>query len=75
MAFWVELGESTSLLCDPGCNQTLALSAMNFSDPALGTSPVHRVGQGPFPRAVGRHRLSLRLCHCSKDVGHRVIFF
>lgn len=34
MAFWTELGESTSLLCDPGCKQTLTFSAMNFSDQA-----------------------------------------
>lgn len=58
MAFWVELGESTSLLCDPGYNQTLALSAMNFSDPALGTSPGDKPcppgGTGTFPQSSGK---------------------
>lgn len=39
----------------PLCFVTLAVTRltlpdMNFSDPAVGTSPVHGVGQGPFPR-------------------------
>lgn len=64
MASGAEPGESTSLLCDPGCSQTLTLPAMNFSEPAVGT--------GTLPRSSEKHRLLLRLCHCSQDGGHSV---
>ena len=44
------LGKSTPLLCYPGSSQMLTLLAVDFPNPALGTSPAQRVGQGPFPR-------------------------
>lgn len=44
------LGKNTPPLCYLGSSQILALVALNFPHPALGTSPAQQVGQGPFPR-------------------------
>ena len=44
------LGKNTPSALLPGSNQMLTLLALNFPNPALGTSPAHEAGRGPFPR-------------------------